>query len=161
VSAIGTRTQPRSIGLEPETAPVPRAEPHIAIQAIAIDPIAFSLDDQVTYGAVTIVVTNDVYQCESWNVALSVQAFVGEAITNLTTLTDIGPLLGAPATGYATSDLTAGTPLTDPVTVSVVTSGAAPGSYTQTIGFDLTVPGRTSTGAYASRVSVTVDRLHE
>jgi hypothetical protein len=144
--------QPQPFSLTPELEPLVVAEPTVSITGFAIAPVAFSLTDQVTTGTVTIAIDNPVPQCRDWNVLVDVQSFVGDAVNGAVRLSAIGPVDGAGVEAAAP-------PLSDqdgPSVVAVIHAGAQPGQWTQTLGFDLTIPGQTGSGGYQSRATAGV-----
>lgn len=156
VDAALLEPEPDPVFLSPPLAPLETVEPSVAIVDVAIDPTTFSLTDQVTRGSVTIRVDNPVRQCESWTVSVRVQGFVGLEFEEDAVLTERGKLVDAPAPGYEAASGDGDSPWPADV-VSVIHASAGAGSYTQTIGFVLTIPGQVSTGAYQAKVVVTVD----
>ena len=134
--------QPVPYLLAPVLAPSEEAPPTVAIRDVAIAPVAFSLADQVTTGSLTITVENPAYRCTAWTVSVAVEAFTDEEIPDGAVLRVVGDPAGAPAGVVAVRLGDGGQPMTSPVAVSVVSAGTDPGSYTQTIGFNLTCPVR-------------------
>ncbi len=76
------------------------------------------------------------------------------------TLQSTGDLNDAPPDGYLSVPPGEESSLVSLVNVSVVQAGAAAGSYTQTIGFELTIPGQLGAGAFDAQASAEVERGH-
>jgi hypothetical protein len=136
--------------------PIARIAPTVTIEEFSIMPVAFSLESRVTPGTMTIHVESAAPQCEEWMVLVSVQTCGGTQPETPASLTSVGNLIGAPSSGYRGVDSERGASLGSPVMVSIVGYGAEPGVYTQTIGFELTLPGQLSAGAYNAQASVTI-----
>jgi hypothetical protein len=144
--------QPQPFSLTPELAPLVVAEPTVSITDFAIAPVAFSLTDQVTAGTVTIAIDNADLQCRDWNVLVDMQSFVGDAVNGDVRLSAIGLVdgTGVEAAALPPSDQNG------PYVVAVIHAGAQPGQWIQTLGFELTIPGQTSSGGYQSRATASV-----
>lgn len=149
--------QPDPLTVTPSLAPLVVAAPVVSIESVTIDPVAFSLDDRTTSGVLTIHVENSTMQCSASDVAISVQAFVGTDISNSTGIVSVGALTGVPDGNYVALAPDAGTSLNAYVVVSTIEAGATPGSYTQTISFEVAVPGQISAGTFDVRASATVE----
>lgn len=151
------RDQPDPYELTPVLAPIAETAPTVTIQDVAITPSTFSLTDQVTHGTLTIVVDNPTQQCHAWNVVVGLRAFTDREIPDAAVLRAVGDPSGASGAGIvAVGPQTDRQSLATPVVVAVVQAGADPGRSTQTLGFDLTIPGQTSVGAYRARATADV-----
>jgi hypothetical protein len=150
-------SQPDPFFFEPDLAPIEVVAPVVTVQDFSLEPVAFSLDDQVTHGTVTILVENSIYQCQDWHVAVAVRAIVDGDVQDLFSLGQVGNPTDSTMSGVTVTASQSGRKLTNPIVVSVVHTGARIGTYTQTIGFNLTIPGQTSAGSYAARVIAAVD----
>lgn len=144
--------QPAPHALTPKLAALVETAPAVTIASYAVAPVTFSLADQTTRAELTIAVDNPVHQCRDWLVTVDVRSFVGESVNGAVRLRSIGALQGAPDSGFAAAD----DPGDGPFIVAVIGAGAEPGQFTQTIALDLTIPGKTSSGAYQSSASATV-----
>ena len=145
------------IELYPQLAPITSIAPTVSIVDFAIAPVEFSLSDQTTQGTLTIHVENSVMQCQDSIVSVSVQAFTGTDVRDIVTLQSTGDLTDAPPDGYIAVPLGEASSLVSLVSVSVVQAGAAAGSYTQTIGFELAIPGQLSAGEFGAQASAVVE----
>jgi hypothetical protein len=145
------------VELHPQLAPITYVPPTISIVDFAIAPVEFSLSDQTTEGTLTIQVENAAMQCQNSVVSVSVQAFTGTDLQDTVTLQSTGDLFDAPAEGYVAVPPGEDISLVSLVNVSVVQAGAAAGSYTQTMGFELTIPGQLSAGAFDAQASAVVE----
>lgn len=149
--------QPEPYALTPSLEPITDAAPIVSIRDFMIAPIVFSLDDQVASGTVTLQVENVIHQCRDWSVAVTVQTSIGEAGSGHAIATVIGEPADAPLGIDVAPVFDSAQDLTSPVVVSVVHAGTEPGAYTQTIAFDLTIPGQTGVGLYRAHASAVVE----
>ena len=145
------------IELHPQLAPITYIAPTVSIVDFAITPVEFSLSDQTTQGTLTIHVENSVLQCQDSVVSVSVQAFTGTDVQDIVSLQSAGELIDAPLDGYLSIPPGEDSSLVSLANVSVVQAGAAAGSYTQTIGFELAIPGQLGAGAFDAQASVVVE----
>jgi hypothetical protein len=144
--------QPAPYALTPKLAALVETAPTVTIAAFTVAPAAFSLTDQTTVATLTIVVDNPVHQCRDWSVIVDVRSFLGDEIDGTVALRSIGPLQGAPDSGY----LATFPQDRSPYVVATIANGADFGQFTQTIEFALTIPGKTASGAYQSSASARV-----
>lgn len=146
-----------SIILQPELLPLDDSLPTVSIQAVSIAPVEFSLSPSETTGSLTIEVDNPTLQCKASKITVSVQASAGGSAIESALLSWVGPL--------DESTIAAAAPVTDSeghtldrfIVISSVPAYAEPGSYQQTISFDLTVPAAVGAGTYQVAVSAVVD----
>jgi len=143
--------------VHPLLAPIIYIPPIVSIVDFAIAPVEFSLSDQTTQGTLTIQVENAEMQCQDSIVSVSVQAFTGTDVQDSVILLSIGDLIEAPSDRYIPVSPGEASSLVSLVNVSVVQAGAAAGSYTQTIGFELTIPGQLNAGVFDAQASAAVE----
>ena len=152
-----TGAEPDPLTFQPVQANIIPADPVVSIAAMSIDPVAFSLADQVTQGTITLQVDTAAVACQNFDVSLAIQAFTGTDVQSATTLLTATAADDATQQAVPAVDADAGLPLSELSPVAVVQTGAAAGSYTLTIVFSVVVPGQLGAGAFNVRASASVD----
>jgi hypothetical protein len=121
---------------------------------------AASFDDQTAAGSLTYRITGA--GCSGWSVSMAASAFTyigstpGSSIpANSLTLTTGGPtsVISGDGTGVAPTSVTGGLGTTRKVISAQ--PGAGNGTYEQSLGVSVTVPGGTTVGSYRSTITVT------
>lgn len=147
---------PEPLQFRPLQAEIVPADPVVSIAAMSIDPVAFSLSERTTQGAITLQVDTAAVACQNFVVSLAVQAFSDTNATSTTTLQTVTAADDATQQAIPALDVDAGLPLNELSPIAVMQTGAAAGSYTLTIVFSVAVPGQLGAGAFDVRASALV-----
>lgn len=130
-------------------APNPIA-PDVTILGVGIEPVRFSLSDQITTGSATIQVRVDEPQCGESNIFVKLTDDIASSPPiSLTSVSADGDAV----LGFHQSP---GQSLDTPVPIGVVSPSTATGFSTLTVSFELTVPGGLAVGVFAVNASAVV-----
>ena len=149
--------QPLTATIDPVLAPLDMTLPTVSIVDVSVDPVAFSLTDSKTHGALTIRVDNPMLQCQPSNVSVSLLASAGSAIEHGALVSSVGSLDESSIAAAQPDGSGQGSNLDTFVVVSTVPDRAEAGSYLQTIDFELMVPGAIAVGTYRLDASAVVE----
>jgi len=152
-----TADQPEPLTLAPQPAAIPEGAPAVTIEQFYVAPVSFSLVAQATTGTITVRIDNSVIQCHAWTLLLSITASTGGVSVGESSALSVEAITDTTGGGYTAITAAQNASLTSPAGVGVVLFGAAPGSFTQTITFTLTIPGQLRAGTVNVQATAIVE----